>query len=144
MSGCKSSRISMPGNLSHPITLSVPLAYSVSMFCNPEYETRFGVTAVTAVPSPSTEAAETQVVEMEPENMDAWNEEPSNLTDLEAKYHVIASIPGRNPTTLLKIVKAVPKDGSAPENIEENQDYKLFLAPLSTIKLLRAVCNTLT
>ena len=100
------------------------------------------MTAVTAaVPSPSSEAAETQVVETE--NMDAWNEEPSNLTDLEAKYHVIASIPGRNPTTLLKIVKAMPKDGSAHVNVEENQDYKLFLAPLPTIRLLRPVSSTL-
>ena len=60
----------------------------------------------------------------------------SNLTELEAKYDVVASIPGRNPTTLLKIVKAIPKDGSAPEDIVENQDYKLFLEPLPTVTTL--------
>ena len=60
-----------------------------------------------------------------------WPDEPQTLADLESKYEVVISCPGRFPTTLLKVVKATPKDGGDPTNVSPGQDYKLFLVRAS-------------
>lgn len=60
-----------------------------------------------------------------------WPAEPTNLRELEEKYEVIASFPGRLPTTTLKIVNAVPKSGGEPQDISEGQVHKLFLVACS-------------
>ena len=57
-----------------------------------------------------------------------WVNEPGTLNELEEMYEVVATCPGRVPTTALKIVKACPKSGE-PTNIIPDQQYKLFLAP---------------
>ena len=57
-----------------------------------------------------------------------WTGEPSTLAELEDKYEVVCSCPGRLPTTMLKIVKAETKAGEAL-NVLPDQKYKLFLAP---------------
>ena len=56
-----------------------------------------------------------------------WSAEPSTAAQLENVYEVVASFPGRFPTTCMKIVKSVPKNGAAPSNIVENQQHKLFI-----------------
>ncbi|CAE6945006.1 unnamed protein product, partial [Symbiodinium sp. CCMP2456] len=57
----------------------------------------------------------------------AWAGEPTTLAQLESTYEVVLSVPGRNPTTQLKVGKATPKDGSEPTNIVMEQEHKLFV-----------------
>ena len=55
-----------------------------------------------------------------------WESEPVTVSDLEKDYECIATAPGRLPTTQLRLVKAVNKDGKSIA-MEEGQTFKLFL-----------------
>ena len=58
-----------------------------------------------------------------------WVGEPGAAAALEETYETVASFPGRMPTTALKIVKAIPKAGGEPQQVAQDQLYKLFIAP---------------
>ena len=57
-----------------------------------------------------------------------WTGEPTSAGTLEETYDIVASFPGRMPTTALKIVKAIPKAGGEAQQIAQDQVYKLFIA----------------
>ena len=57
----------------------------------------------------------------------SWASEPAKLSDLDSMYETVTSCPGRLPTTLIKIVKAIPKGADAATHVEDGQEFKLFI-----------------
>ena len=49
------------------------------------------------------------------------------MGQLEEMYEVVLTVPGRVPTSQLKIVHAVPKGQEAASNIVPDQQHKLFI-----------------
>ena len=58
-----------------------------------------------------------------------WAAEPTTVNQLEETYEVVLSVPGRIPTTQLKIVSAAPKGKPLSEasEIVPEQEHKLFI-----------------
>lgn len=75
-----------------------------------------------AAPAPvAAEASQTATVA-------AWPNEPKTVAELDSIYETIKTCPGRAATTLLKVVKAAPRDGSEARDVAEGQVNKLFIA----------------
>ena len=64
----------------------------------------------------------------------AWSSEPRTLDDLEARYDVLHTFPGRNANTVLKIVAAAEKGQEQAKNVCEGQQHKLFVVSGSEVK----------
>ena len=56
-----------------------------------------------------------------------WAEEPTSATDLEARYEIVLSCPGRSASTQLRVCKAVEKNETVAKNVMPEQLYKLFV-----------------
>ena len=88
------------------------------------FETRMHTARSTATTETAAEAAAEQPTSSG-SSAAGWPSEPGTLAELDAKYDTLMSCPGRNPTTMLKMVKEkgqVEQEGVVIEK-------KLFLAP---------------
>ena len=69
-------------------------------------------------------SVETQPVEDE---VVPWSDEPTTLDSLNDAYIVEAKVTGRSAGTTIYLVQSKQRGGAA-EQVEEGQQYKLFLA----------------
>ena len=60
-----------------------------------------------------------------------WQSEPGTLDELDARYEVVSTCPGRSPQTLLRIVQATEKGQDEAKNVVSGQAHKLFLVGCS-------------
>ena len=67
-----------------------------------------------------------------------WSSEPQTLDELEARYDVLHSFPGRNANTVLKITGATEKGQAEAKHVTEGQTHKLWVV-LGSVSVL---CNT--
>ena len=75
----------------------------------------------------------------------AWAGEPTTSTELDEVYNVVTQCPGRLPSTMLKVVKAEPKNGDPAANVVEGQVYKLFIVgPQEIFRLCFYCCSGLS
>ncbi|CAE7247969.1 unnamed protein product [Symbiodinium pilosum] len=56
-----------------------------------------------------------------------WQSEPRTLDELDSRYEVVSTCPGRNPQTLLRIVNAKEKGQDETKDVVSGQAHKLFL-----------------
>ena len=64
-----------------------------------------------------------------------WGAEPKTADELESRYDVLYSFPGRNANVTLKITSAVEKNKEQAENVCKGQANKLFLVLNSDFKM---------
>ena len=56
-----------------------------------------------------------------------WAGEPTSATDLDARYEIVLTCPGRSASTQMRVCKAVEKNATSANNVQPEQLYKLFL-----------------
>ncbi|CAE7777691.1 unnamed protein product [Symbiodinium sp. CCMP2456] len=89
------------------------------------FDTRFGVHVLGEPPRPPVPAAASEAAAA---HVTVWEEEPTSGTDLEARYEIVLSCPGRSASTQLRVCKALEKNETAAKNVQPEQLYKLFVA----------------
>ena len=67
-----------------------------------------------------------------------WSSEPQTLDELEARYDILHSFPGRNANTVLKITGATEKGQADAKLVTEGQNHKLWLV----LGSVSGLCNT--
>ncbi|CAE7762057.1 hypothetical protein AK812_SmicGene34282 [Symbiodinium microadriaticum] len=102
-----------------------------------KFDARFGSFSSTVPASTSSSPTTPAVAATQPQPASTaparasgtWAAEPTTVNQLEETYEVVLSVPGRIPTTQLKIVSAAPKGKPLSEasEIVPEQEHKLFI-----------------
>lgn len=85
---------------------------------------RFGAHTIGEQPKPP--PAPTSTSE-DAEAAGEWANEPTSATELDRRYEILVTCPGRLASTQLRVCKAVETDQTAAKNVMPEQLYKLFI-----------------
>ena len=118
------------------ISPSLQISSSSVALSNPTQDQPRIHTTTVAAASASTQLVPVAAGEDDQTDGGEWGSEPQTLDELEARYDVLHSFPGRNANTVLKIVGATEKGQADPKLTVEGQAHKLFLVLGSVLTLL--------
>ncbi|CAE7749170.1 unnamed protein product [Symbiodinium sp. CCMP2456] len=92
------------------------------------FDSRFGAHTIGEQPKPP--PAPTSTSE-DAEAAGEWADEPTSATELDRRYEILVTCPGRLASTQLRVCKAVETDQTAAKNVMPEQLYKLFIVDVA-------------